>query len=369
MPLLSADILHQVFKFFVSSDQTVDGESLRVASLVCKQWKRVADSRLLWSIPVGIEGRHGNCNGDNDDGDDNSRFCTVQQSLRILETTGACSSDENPLRSSLIGFANLKRFVGENYPDLHFLVRERATGSTFLLSISRDGKLSPSLVRDLYVHHFESKEEFLRMDRNRTPERFFPSQQFPLGIAIWKGRVLRWYRCRTEMDARSTIEQISEKQKNLLHRMNPATESERRKSFVRHLVDLEQTSLGDRDSQSYHHGGRQHMIDWIVEIVECFNLEDRTIFQAMLLLDRFIASPGQRIKTSHFQLVAGACISIASKCNKVFLTEKDISFCCDNIFSVANVVATEKLILKLLGWKLVRSSSFLNCGVFSIDAN
>lgn len=62
----------------------------------------------------------------------------------------------------------------------------------------------------------------------------------------------------------------------------------------------------------------------------------------------------QIISASSFQLLAGACLLIASKCNKVFVTEKDISYCCDNIFSVANVVATEEVVLKHLEWKLVR---------------
>ena len=126
----------------------------------------------------------------------------------------------------------------------------------------------------------------------------------------------------------------------------------------------------------------------MVEIVECFALEDRTIFQAMLLFDRFITSydrvsavmfqsnltyyairffhllpefktrylimnGDQVISTSSFQLVAGACLLIASKCNMILVTEKDICFCCDNIFSVANVISTEELVLKHLKWKLV----------------
>ncbi len=92
----------------------------------------------------------------------------------------------------------------------------------------------------------------------------------------------------------------------------------------------------------------------IVEIAECFGLEDRTIFQAMFLLDRFITSYDRVVSTSSFQLVAGACLLIASKCNTLVITEKDICFCCDNIFSVANIIATEELILKHLEWKLVR---------------
>uniref|UniRef100_A0A7S4AAB1 Cyclin-F n=1 Tax=Pseudo-nitzschia australis TaxID=44445 RepID=A0A7S4AAB1_9STRA len=357
MSLLSVDILHQVFKFFVSNNQTVDGESIRVASLVCKQWRDVVDSRLLWETPARIEEHHGNRNGD-DEGDENCRLCTVHQSLQIKEMIGVSSIDQNSLQSSLIGFVNLKRY-GRGLPELYFFVRERVTGFRFLLSISRNGHISPSIIRDLYVNHFELKEEFLRRDRNNGPDNFFPPQQFPLGISVWRGRVLRWYRSGTETEATSMIEQISPKRKDLLHQqIYHLTESEKTISLVRHLLDLEKASLGDRDNnESYRYEGRQHMIDWIVEISECFDLEDRTIFQAMLLFDRFIASADQRVKTSLFQLVTGACVSIASKCNKVYLTEKDISFCCDNKFPVASIVATEKLILNQLEWRLACPSS------------
>jgi len=59
------------------------------------------------------------------------------------------------------------------------------------------------------------------------------------------------------------------------------------------------------------------------------------------------------VNTSSLQLVAGTCLLIASKCNNIFITEKDISFCCDNLFSVANVMGTEEVVLQQLDWKLV----------------
>ena len=65
------------------------------------------------------------------------------------------------------------------------------------------------------------------------------------------------------------------------------------------------------------------------------------------------------MSSSSFQLVAGACLLIASKCDKVSITEKDISFCCDNLFSVTLVMATEEAVLKQLGWKLVREPKWM----------
>lgn len=357
MSLLSVDILHQVFKFFVSNNQTVDGESLRVAILVCKQWKGVVDSRSLWATPARIKERDVNA-GDNDNDNDDCQFYTVHQSLRIKEQTDFSLSNEKLLQASLMGFVKLKRYRSmSNHPEFHFFVRERATGFHWLLTISGDGQKHPSLIRDLYVNHFELKEKLFLQDRNNSSETFFPPQRFPLGISIWKGRVVRWYRSGTEMEARSTKDQVSPNREILLHRNDAFIELSKRFALVSHLIDLENDALWDKDDERFHTEGRQHIVDWMVEIVECFALEDRTIFQAILLFDRFIASNDRIVSTSRFQLVAGACLLIASKCNKVFVTEKDISFCCDNLFSVAHVMATEELILKQLEWKLACPSS------------
>jgi len=169
MSLLSVDILHQVFKFFVSKNQTIDGDSLRVASLVCKQWKGVVDSRSLWATPARIKERDVNGGNDNDD----CQFCTVHQSLRIKEEIDDSLSNGKSLQESLMGFVKLKCYGGKD-PELHFFVRERATGSKWLLSISRDGQKPPSLIRDIYVNHFELKDKFLLQDQNSS-EIFFPS--------------------------------------------------------------------------------------------------------------------------------------------------------------------------------------------------
>jgi hypothetical protein len=261
MSLLSSDILHQVFKFFLSNNQIVDGESLRVASLVCKQWRGVVDSKSLWAAPVGMDECHRTNENDDDFGDSHSH--TVQQSLQIKEKVGDSLANENSLQASFLGFVNLKCY-GDKFPELYFFVRERATGSKLLLSISRDGQKPPSLIRDVYVNHFELKGEFLLQDNNNNKsEKFFPLQRFPLGITVWKGRVIRWYRSATEKEARETIDQISPKREILLYQDLAFTEREKRFSFVRHLLDLENNSSRDKNDGILYAEGRQHMVDWV----------------------------------------------------------------------------------------------------------
>lgn len=75
----------------------------------------------------------------------------------------------------------------------------------------------------------------------------------------------------------------------------------------------------------------------------------------------------------HYQLLAGSSLLLASKCNKVFLTCKDICFCADNSFSVDNVEATEELVLEQLEWKLAYPTSmdflFAYARVLNMDEN
>ena len=264
MSLVSVDILHQVFNFFVSSDQVVDGESLRVATLVCKQWKSVLDSRSLWGTPVGAKEGNGR-DDDNDSACSHSR--TVYRSLQIKEvSSGEYNSSpegETSLQESLIGFTNLKCY-GSNFHELYFFVRERATGSNLLLSISRNGQKKPSLIQSVYANHFELKEEFLLRDhRNDDATENYtgtPSHCFPIGISIWKGRVVRWYRSGTETEARSTIERISTKRDFLFHQRLGFTNC----SIVHHLIDLENNSSRDTgNNEGFRTDGRQHIVDWV----------------------------------------------------------------------------------------------------------
>ena len=339
------------------------------------------DSRSLWVTPVGTRDH---CEI-HDDEKANLHSTLVYRSLQIREQArDHSSSDKSPL-PSLLGFTKLK-YYGNKYQELYFFVKERVSGSKLLLAISRDGQKTPSHMRDVYANHFELKGDFLLRDNNDKLETSFPSQRFPMGISIWKGRLIRWYRSETETECREIIDQIQSKIKSTSHQDLAITNYENNFSFLCHLIDLENDSVQNKRDRNVYAEGRQHMVDWMVEIVECFGLEDRTIFQAMLLFDRFTTSYDrvriviplityvvsnqknksiafssflpflfykQVVNTSSLQLVAGTCLLIASKCNNIFITEKDISFCCDNLFSVANVMGTEEVVLQQLDWKLV----------------
>lgn len=103
------------------------------------------------------------------------------------------------------------------------------------------------------------------------------------------------------------------------------------------------------------------IVDWIAEVVECFDLDDEIIFRAMDLVDRVVSASHFTMKKQYYQLVAAACLQIASKCSKE-ISGTDICMCSDNSFTVADLAKTEEYVLTKLGWKLAFPSSldFLN---------
>lgn len=62
------------------------------------------------------------------------------------------------------------------------------------------------------------------------------------------------------------------------------------------------------------------------------------------------------IKKYYYQLIAGACLWIASKCSKA-ISCTDICMCSDNSFSANDLVRTEEYVLKQLEWKLAFPTS------------
>ena len=250
MSLLSSDILHQVFKFFVSDNQIVDGESLRVASLVCKQWRVVADSKTLWSTAIG---------GNNENtGENNSS--TVHRSLQIKERNGDAFDNEIALEASLMGFKKLQCYRGE-YPELelYFHVIERATGRKLSLSMSREQSPKHSLlICDIYESHCRSREDFLRESKENSVRLWLP-----LGISAWQGRVVRWYRYESGTEATGTIDRIKPS-------LAKESDHQRNVSSLAKLIDFEKIFKGEEKHrevndwrQQHYANKRQHMVDWV----------------------------------------------------------------------------------------------------------
>ena len=176
---LSTDILHQVLTFFACPEKhVIDGESLRGASLVCKQWRRVVNSKSLWEIVTSVTPPATPASS--------SSSSSVQMSLNIREIY----TKDRILCETLMGFVNLGSFGDSEFG---FLVEERSTGSRWVLSISRNGSKTPLLIRDLFIHHSRLKHKFLHPDYTNTGADG-ELETFPNGLSMYKGRVIRWYR-------------------------------------------------------------------------------------------------------------------------------------------------------------------------------
>ena len=304
--------------------------------------------------------------------------------------------------------------------DSFYFVRERTTGHTFLLSMRRSRNTTqnnsntilitnePSqslpneeeaptkcIIRYVYRQHFQHKDKFLH---NTNDE----------GLTLWnenrgeeggqpQRRIVQWYRAETITQARAIVQKISfdttqamldcstvfDADSDTTTTMLTATiqGEDNCSSLVRHLMELEHDHGMIRKKRRVCEGwpatipgvgdiqGRQVIVDWMAELVECFDLDDRTFFQAMLLFDRYtsvIASNNTRrsLNCKYYQLIAGSCVLLASKCNHVLVTEKDIVFCCDNVFTTEQVLSTETEILQQLDFKLV--SLFAWCFILCV---
>jgi hypothetical protein len=71
------------------------------------------------------------------------------------------------------------------------------------------------------------------------------------------------------------------------------------------------------------------------------------------------------MKTSHYQLLGGACLLIAAKCNPTSIGSSDISFCADNLFNVEQIGVMEDLILRDLDWKLAFPTALDFCKAYA----
>lgn len=295
MSPLSSDLLHQVFVFFVSKTKIIDGESLRSASLVCKQWREAVNSKSLWAIPTCVD----------DVGDVAKKVNTQQSSFQIREAN-YIDSGGSP-EESLMGFTKL-RFLGK---DLGFLVRERGTQLDWLICIANDGHKSPRLIRQLYADHFELNEKFFDLE-DASPSDLLSNQPYPSGICIWKGRIIRWYRpsalgglCHGMEGDWSALEAARLRHfclppRDPLHQSPDwAKMFDQAAVVLSRQLDLERCCASNPRKRIVPLDVWATIADWVVEVAECFNLEDRTIFQAMALVDRFLGS----IEVSRFQNV------------------------------------------------------------------
>ena len=96
---------------------------------------------------------------------------------------------------------------------------------------------------------------------------------------------------------------------------------------------------------------REMLVDWLVEVVDVFDMSIRSVYLAVQFVDRYI---GQKlIKRESFQLVGATCLHIASKCEDVsYIGVEDLAVCADNVYLSQDVLSKEEEILNDLDFNL-----------------
>lgn len=276
---LSSDILHHVLGFFVSNDGVVDVETLLSTMLVSKQWNEVCTSSSFWSTT-----QESSESGD-----------PIRNALYLMpDDFGSLQLEEEV--PCLIGFTRVARLEGGLGGDGSVVFRavERSSRRPCLLCISPKDQRSDTLLNHLYeANFFQGSFGFMEPQRKSVMMR----REYPLGVGLWGGRVIRWY----EDDVDSTSLSImpppvfSPKVSELA-----LTRSEnepdlyefyarcRLKFHYRHLQYLERSQ---KEVISDHLSTRSWamIVDWLIEITMCFCLDSRVTFHAMDLLRRFLS--------------------------------------------------------------------------------
>lgn len=96
---------------------------------------------------------------------------------------------------------------------------------------------------------------------------------------------------------------------------------------------------------------RKLTVGWVGEVVREYGLTQETLFLAWALLDRFL-SCSKAVPRICLQLVAVACIQLAAKSEEVVHPSvKSFCYIAGNAFSPADLIRTEFLVLRCLGWR------------------
>jgi serine/threonine protein kinase len=96
---------------------------------------------------------------------------------------------------------------------------------------------------------------------------------------------------------------------------------------------------------------RSMLVDWLVELVDVFDMYLRSAFLAVAYTDKFLSKEG--VEREKLQLVAATCLHVASKCeDTAYISVNDLVMCADNLYTSQEVLAMEENLLNSLGFRL-----------------
>lgn len=99
------------------------------------------------------------------------------------------------------------------------------------------------------------------------------------------------------------------------------------------------------------------VIDWLFEVEQEYNLDDRTMFLAVSYLDRFLSQV--HLRRDQLQLVGTTCLYLASKFQEIDPpSAAQYTFIADKTFSIGQLFQMETCILDVLSFRLCVTTSY-----------
>jgi hypothetical protein len=96
------------------------------------------------------------------------------------------------------------------------------------------------------------------------------------------------------------------------------------------------------------------LVDWVVEVCTVFDVGELAAFRAMAYFDRVMGDTPINFQRRHYQVLAAACLLIASKITgNTSIAPSDLANCADNSFEADGLVVYEQFILERLEWQLM----------------
>ncbi|CAM9349533.1 unnamed protein product, partial [Chrysoparadoxa australica] len=93
------------------------------------------------------------------------------------------------------------------------------------------------------------------------------------------------------------------------------------------------------------------LVDWLIEVVDVFDMCQRTAFLAVRYVDHFLSRASMTRK--NFQLLGATCLHIASKCEDVsYIGVKDLAISADKAYEPNDVLVMEERVLNTLQFRL-----------------
>ncbi|RQM26420.1 hypothetical protein B5M09_006008 [Aphanomyces astaci] len=124
--------------------------------------------------------------------------------------------------------------------------------------------------------------------------------------------------------------------------------------------------LSRKRTQSLRPIHRSMLVDWLIEVVDVFEMCLRTAFLAVHYTDRYLDT--EMVKKTKFQLLGATCLHVASKCEDVsYIGVEDLSMCADNVYTSVDVLKMEEHLLNTLNFTLSTPQLQAACGYSYAD--